>query len=556
MTAATRTETKRWWQDPRWIAAGLAVLCVVWLLWGLFGPEPPITVSPATTYLTAPLAADGLPDYGAALLAAQGPAPKPEDNAAVELLQVMWPMDFDPPDLPLVCRALGIPHVPPADVLQEPYRNAATKVTLDMYDAAVKRPWTGAEFPALEAWVVAHEAALDRLVAAADRPCCWLPSPDLLGPGPQRLASTRLCDGTAVRGMVRLLLCRAMWHSAAGRHVAAWRDIRAIHRLGRLLAAPKNAPQFTLAQILACSLSACADAALTRRLLGMADLPADLLAEIRRDLDALGPLPDPVDVVASERLMYVDTLVWLARRSPGGRSGRAGVLADVFGAASDPLGMARPAVVTSLDWNLALGRTNARFDALTAATRQPTFSARQAAIERLEREVSQRFDVKSRWAAAGRDCTMIGSRTCRSVFIADYLLASFTRVASDAFREADVARASGDLTRTAAALAAWKADRAAGEAPYPETLSALVPRYLPAEPLDPFTDKPFIYERRGDGYLLASVGENGVYDGGDDRKGWIIGGEWQAIEQNVDPDKWDLVVRMPVPPVPASAPAP
>ena len=95
-----------------------------------------------------------------------------------------------------------------------------------------------------------------------------------------------------------------------------------------------------------------------------------------------------------------------------------------------------------------------------------------------------------------------------------------------------------------------------GDDPYPETLAALAPRYLTTVPLDPFIDKPFIYERRGDGYLLASVGENGVYDGGDDRKGWIIGGEWQAIEQNVDPDKWDLVVRMPVPPVPASAPAP
>ena len=79
-----------------------------------------------------------------------------------------------------------------------------------------------------------------------------------------------------------------------------------------------------------------------------------------------------------------------------------------------------------------------------------------------------------------------------------------------------------------------------------------MPQYLPAVPLDPFSDKPFIYERRGDGYLLASVGENGVYDGGDDRGGWIVRGAWRATSQDVDRDKSDIVVRMPVPPRPVA----
>jgi hypothetical protein len=79
-----------------------------------------------------------------------------------------------------------------------------------------------------------------------------------------------------------------------------------------------------------------------------------------------------------------------------------------------------------------------------------------------------------------------------------------------------------------------------------------VPKYLAAVPVDPFTDKPFIYERRGDGYLLASVGENGVYDGGDDMSGWIVRGEWQEQQQDVRSDASDLVVRMPTPPRPAA----
>jgi len=80
-----------------------------------------------------------------------------------------------------------------------------------------------------------------------------------------------------------------------------------------------------------------------------------------------------------------------------------------------------------------------------------------------------------------------------------------------------------------------------------ERLDELVPRYLPAVPIDPFADTPLIYERRGDGYLLASVGQNGVYDGGDDMTGDIIGGEWQEQTRNMPEEKYDLLVRMPVP---------
>lgn len=48
----------------------------------------------------------------------------------------------------------------------------------------------------------------------------------------------------------------------------------------------------------------------------------------------------------------------------------------------------------------------------------------------------------------------------------------------------------------------------------PEKLEELVPEYLPAVPLDPFTDSPLIYRRGGDGYLLYSVGPDGADDGG------------------------------------------
>jgi hypothetical protein len=96
-------------------------------------------------------------------------------------------------------------------------------------------------------------------------------------------------------------------------------------------------------------------------------------------------------------------------------------------------------------------------------------------------------------------------------------------------------------------LAVWRIDQGDDDHPYPEKLADLVPRYLAAVPADPFSDKPLVYECRGDGYVLASVGANGVFDGGDDEAGWIIDGEWRDQARDVAWDACDLVIRMPVP---------
>jgi hypothetical protein len=49
---------------------------------------------------------------------------------------------------------------------------------------------------------------------------------------------------------------------------------------------------------------------------------------------------------------------------------------------------------------------------------------------------------------------------------------------------------------------------------YPDRLDELVPSLLREIPVDPYCDKPLIYRREGDEYLLYSAGPNGVDDGG------------------------------------------
>jgi hypothetical protein len=52
------------------------------------------------------------------------------------------------------------------------------------------------------------------------------------------------------------------------------------------------------------------------------------------------------------------------------------------------------------------------------------------------------------------------------------------------------------------------------EGQFPETLQALVPEYLAAVPEDPIDLQPLRYRRDEEGYVVYSIGTNGVDDGG------------------------------------------
>jgi hypothetical protein len=49
---------------------------------------------------------------------------------------------------------------------------------------------------------------------------------------------------------------------------------------------------------------------------------------------------------------------------------------------------------------------------------------------------------------------------------------------------------------------------------YPERLEELVPALLPAVPIDPFTGKPLVFRREGEGFIVYSLGSNQKDDGG------------------------------------------
>ena len=90
------------------------------------------------------------------------------------------------------------------------------------------------------------------------------------------------------------------------------------------------------------------------------------------------------------------------------------------------------------------------------------------------------------------------------------------------------------LRATAAALAALRFKNDTGA--WPETLDALVPQYLSAVPVDPFSGKPLIYTTLEGGIVVYSVGLNGIDDGGR--------GSGLSIEKDRDAPYYDTGFRV------------
>src|SRR5688572_13807231 len=98
-----------------WWLGGVFVLLVLLFVLQLFGPNPPIIVSPQTTYITDPRGPDGLPDYERYVLELYRDGVTPENNAAPLLLRALWPAELDPKDYASVAMELGLEEIPSKD---------------------------------------------------------------------------------------------------------------------------------------------------------------------------------------------------------------------------------------------------------------------------------------------------------------------------------------------------------------------------------------------------------------------------------------------------------
>jgi hypothetical protein len=98
-------------------------------------------------------------------------------------------------------------------------------------------------------------------------------------------------------------------------------------------------------------------------------------------------------------------------------------------------------------------------------------------------------------------------------------------------------RAKADYQAALTVVALARYQRETGS--YPPSLRALVDAgYLESVPMDPFSDKPFVYRLTDTGFWLYSVGENSTDDGGVQGKG--KGGRSKAWQDNGDNVFWPV----------------
>jgi hypothetical protein len=461
-----------------------------------------ITVSKKTTRIVEPLDRDGYVDYKAALNQRASQGVTPENNAGVLLVRALGVSGLDRFERAEFFKLLRIEPLPERGEYLTDFENFVknerhlpwTKKEAADLERSCDGPWSRRDLPLVHDWLQANEQRLKTVVTATRRSRCYLP---VVRPAGKTLLEMSVSGFEGERAASRLLLARAVLQLAEGKVKEAEQDLLACHRLGRLYG---QAPLVSAVPV-AIAIDEVAwhgDAALIE-FGGLSS--ADALA-YQQELRRLAPLPLMADAIdGSERFIFLDRVSQMAREQLAPSAALV-----LFGKASenpfagwfDQYFLPRSAV----HWDNALLFGNKQFDTAVAAARQPTALARRRALEQLKQEGSR---LKSHaWGELGKAI----AREDMGGFMGRLLSALLVRGLT--FEAADQGETQEALGRLAFSVAAYGADHGT----YPDSLSALVPKYANRVPSDPFTEQPLHYRREGAGFVLYSVGQNGVDDGG------------------------------------------
>lgn len=526
------------------IAAGLAMSAGAWAsepdnrpARGSIGPR--ITVSRDTTFISAPLQADGSVDYVGYLNARYSQGVTRENNAAVRLLEILGRYWIDPQVYEETCRQLGVPAVPenhqyfsplpwPEELVVTRPAGAPGEQTLNrQLEQATTRPWKPDEFPRLASWLEGNNAAVELAVLASERPRCFRPIVSASSPPTLTEAPPALVSG--IMELTNAMLARGMGGFATGDHAAAMADIMGVHRLARLQA---QCPLLMDGMI----------ALRTERLANEADclfLTSGRLSEkqVRTYLAQLKALPEMSDIrhqIANERLYALDLLSRLAR---GDSKLKTWSPMAAVGIRLVPEGI-------HMDWDAVLQEYNVWFDKMEAQAFNPNSRSAAEALRGQFAVMGEKAKVQIRILSFCQygSVALAAIHGARGELLGVFLASGASELAvplmGRAYGRLLVSvllpavsglvdfqlqqRTRSDLTLVAAMLALHRVKNGA----YPKALANLVPAYDKDVPLDRYSGQPLIYRREGNGYILYSVGENGQDDGGKD-----------------DPKSGDIVIR-------------
>lgn len=443
-----------------------------------------------TTRIVAPTLPDGSIDYLQAIDDRFGAGVTPDQNA-VPLILAAFGREALPSDQQIdgITSRLGMAHLPEQGDYLIPYAQFAkerndpsTDTSPDPLDPAAQITLPLKAAPLTAAWVRANQRPLDTLEDASKRPRFFFPFNG--GNRPETLASVLLPYVHQMREGATALLIRAALRLEAGEIDGCRRDLMTVHRLSRLMGQAPTLIERSVA--IALEDATCR---LEQAVAGSGKLSAGQSRALASDVVGVDGLPDFSDGIdVAERFMVLDFLQAAARAGPA----RAAAIFRSFAPRNLP-----PSVVfrwSPVPYEKCMRESNHCYDGLLAAAHQPTYRQRHEAMDLAQRDIDR----------------MSAHNSLTRLLSADWPMALFMPGLNSFQMRWETSRAQRGLTEVALALAAFKMDHGA----YPATLTELTPKDLKTVPIDPFSDKPFIYRPNATTYTVYSVGPNMIDEGG------------------------------------------
>lgn len=496
-----------WVVAPSFLLFMLAILA--WLAWP---GQSTFTLGPETTYVSAPIDGHGYVDYTKELNERLRAGTTPASNANVLIWKAIGPHPYETEMPREYFKWLGVAP-PPADgdyfltfnhYLKKHLNATRTDAQRD-FAGRLKRNcqnvWTAKDDPKLAQWLRLNDKPLQVMIEASRRREYYNPLvPERTDGSSGPLFSSSLDNVAECREAAEALASRAMLRLAGGKIDEAWQDLLACHRLGRLISHGGTPVELSVGATIDETASRADLIFLDRAGLNSKQV-SNCFADLR-NLQALAPVVEKIDLHL--RLMFLHSVMFLSGQRTQDLQGQLAT----FGAAPKDGAASQKLFTRSVDWDLALRNINRFCDRFAAAARLSDCAERLEAMGQLEGEIRAARDA----ADAGFFKRFLMSPSARGQAIVNLLLGSLSPNLSETLAGAQRAADESEQTRRNLHLAFALAEFRSDTGRYPARLAELAPKYLDRIPLDLFSQRPPIYALKGQGYVLASVGPNGVDD--------------------------------------------
>ena len=503
------------------------------------------TVGKETTYITGPYDEDGYIDYATGLNERMRKGVTPDTNANVLIWKAVGPRPEGRAMSAEYYKWLGIDPLPEKGtyfISQNRFTKEHLKLEagsgsgppgsgpspLEAFwteiQEASQRPWTAKEHPRVAGWLKAYEKPLALLREATKRPRYFSPLvPIRSKKGTSGLIGALLPAVQKCREVCQALNCRAMLAVAERRYDDAWQDLLACHRLGRLVAHGATLIE-TLVGIAIDTIASSADVTLLERAATDAKVDVKTIRGWLGDVRRLPPMPGMAEKInLGERFMGLDCFMLIAR-------GGWGSLESLAGGSAKSMNPLMQHALDGVNWDPALRLANRTYDGIVAALRVKDRAEREKQLQRIDDDLRDQRKEAAKPENVGKlvlALTVMPEKAGERIgIIAMSLLTPAVRKVQQARDRSEQIQRN---LHVAFALACYRREHGR----YPDKLDTLTPGYLERVPQDIFSGAALTYRPSKKGYLLYSVGVNGLDDDG--------------LTYSDDPSADDLSVRVPLP---------